>query len=64
MKIKVISWKMAIANAVFYIAIFILIILSCIVAYKLASIPPCTETVKGQCVIDGWSVAGLAIMVP
>src|SRR6266851_261167 len=62
MKIKVLSLntKTALATAVYYLAIVVLLVLLGMVVLRFVFSPPCSIIAKNECVIDGWSVAGLA----
>ena len=51
--------KTAIALATYYLAIGMIIIFAGVIVFKLMFWPPCTTTGR-ECVVDGWSVAGLA----
>jgi len=46
----------------FYVAIIFLVIFAGVIVVKLIFWPPCTQ-MGNACVVDGWSVAGLAAMV-
>lgn len=63
MKIKVMSLKLAIARAVYYFAIVAMLGLLGITMYKLIITPPCSVIGMHECIIDGWSVAGLAATI-
>jgi hypothetical protein len=62
MKIKVLSLniKTALATAVYYLAIVALLVLLGAILFKFAFSPPCSFIAKNECMVDGWSVAGLA----
>ncbi len=60
MKIIGLRPKTAVATAVYYLAILALVILLGVIVVKLVIWPPCSITVRNECVVDGWSVAGLA----
>lgn len=64
MKVKVITLGLgtAIATTVYYIAICIVVVFAGIIIVKLMFWPPCTVNGK-QCVVDGWSIAGLAATI-
>src|SRR2546423_15146969 len=62
MKIKVLSLdtKTATATAVYYLAIVALLVLLGAIVLRFVFAPPCSIIGKNECVVDGWSVAGLA----
>ena len=62
MKIKVLSLntKTALATAVYYLAIVVLLVLLGMVVLRFVFSPPCSIIAKNECLVDGWSVAGLA----
>lgn len=62
MKIKVLSLntKTAIATSVYYLAIVALLVLLGAIVLRFVFSPPCSTIGKNECIIDGWSVAGLA----
>jgi hypothetical protein len=62
MKIKVLSLntKTALATSVYYLAIVALLLLLATILFKFAFSPPCSFIAKNECMVDGWSVAGLA----
>jgi len=62
MKIKVLSLnaKTALATAVYYLAIVVLLVLLGMIVLRFVFSPPCSIIAKNECVVDGWSVAGLA----
>jgi len=60
MKIIGLRPKTAVATAVYYLAILALVTLLGVIVVKLVIWPPCSITVRNECVVDGWSVAGLA----
>lgn len=57
---KALNW---IAIAVYYLAIIALLALLAVAMYKLITTPPCSKTTLNACVIDGWTVAGLAASI-
>jgi len=63
MKIKVLSAKTAMATGVYYLAIVVLLALVGVIVVKLVFWPPCSITTRNECVVDGWSVAGLAATI-
>ncbi|HVB26054.1 MAG TPA: hypothetical protein VNG51_29205 [Ktedonobacteraceae bacterium] len=65
MKIKVLSLetKPAIYIAVYYLAIFALLALLGTIVLRFVFSPPCSVIGKNECIVDGWSVAGLASTV-
>jgi len=62
MKIKVLSLKTktAVYIAVYYLAIVALLALLGTIVLRLVLSPPCSIIGKNECIVDGWSVAGLA----
>jgi len=60
MKIKVVSLKTAVATGVYYLAIVALLVLLAMIVLRFVFSPPCSIIGKNECVVDGWSVAGLA----
>src|SRR5260370_35392933 len=60
MKIIGLRPKTAVATAVYYLAILALVTLLGVIIVKLVIWPPCSITSRNACVVDGWSVAGLA----
>jgi len=62
MKIKVLSLntKTAMATSVYYLAIVALLVLLGTIVLRFVFSPPCSTIGKNECIIDGWSVAGLA----
>lgn len=65
MKIKVLSLnsKTALATGVYYLAIITLLALLGVAVYKLVVEPPFSVIGQHECVIDDWSVAGLAATI-
>jgi len=61
MKIKVLSLntKTALATAVYYLAIVVLLVLLGMVVLRFVFSPPCSIIAENECMVDGWSVAGL-----
>jgi hypothetical protein len=62
MKIKVLGLKTktAVYIAVYYLAIVALLALLGTIVLRLVFSPPCSTIGKNECIVDGWSVAGLA----
>src|SRR5258708_2171063 len=60
MKIALLDLKTAVATTAYYIAIVALVALLSVIVFKLMFWPPCTINTQHECVVDGWSVAGLA----
>ncbi|MFL5626341.1 MAG: hypothetical protein ACJ788_12185 [Ktedonobacteraceae bacterium] len=58
--IKTVSLKTAVATAVYYLAILALVAFLGVVVVKLVVWPPCSITTRNACVVDGWSITGLA----
>lgn len=60
MKIAWLDLKTVVATTAYYIAIVALVALLSVIVFKLMFWPPCTINAQHECVVDGWSVAGLA----
>jgi hypothetical protein len=62
MKIKVLCLrtKTAVYIAVYYLAIAALLVLLGMIVFRFVFSPPCSIIGKNECIVDGWSVAGLA----
>ncbi len=58
--IKTVHLKTAVATAIYYLAILALVAFLGVVVIKLVIWPPCSITTRNECVVDGWSIAGLA----
>lgn len=58
--IKTVHLKTAVATAIYYFAILALVAFLGVVVIKLVIWPPCSITTRNECVVDGWSIAGLA----
>ncbi len=61
-KIKVlsVSTKTALAIGLYYLSIIAILLLLGTIVLRFALSPPCSIIGKNECVVDGWSVAGLA----